>query len=87
MRKELQLTRADVQEVNLNVARLVRHMMPHEKKLKLPPNMPTLPLQDFDKFDAFEDFLKNRVNLDAVVSQIIKRIQTKSPWLIFFLTH
>ena len=64
----MELTRADVQEVNFNVARLVRHLMPHEKKLKLPPNMPTLPLKDFDQFDAFENFLKNRVNVDAVVS-------------------
>ena len=45
--------------------------MPHEKKLKYPPDMPTLPLKSFDDFDKMESFLESKVNRDAMVGLLL----------------
>ena len=82
IRREIGFLRSDLQEANLNIARLLRYVMPHEKKLRTPPNMPTLPIQSSSGFDRFEEFLKNKLNFDAVVrkkeANFAKKIPPKS---------
>lgn len=70
MKQEIKHLRGEVQEGNLNIARLLRFLMPHEKKLKLPPNMPTptLHVSCLDDLDKLNTFLEEKVNFDAVVS-------------------
>lgn len=70
IKEEVKYLRGEVQEGNLNIARLLRFLMPHEKKLKLPPNMPTptLHVSNLDDFDKINNFLEEKVNFDAVVS-------------------
>ncbi|KAK3920522.1 Autophagy-related protein 3 [Frankliniella fusca] len=70
IKTEVAELRKDVQEANLNIARLLRFLMPHEKKLKLPAGMPTLPLRKHQHFDSFEKFLNEKVNMDATVQYL-----------------
>jgi len=52
----------------MNIAKLCRILMPHEKRITRPQNMPSLPLNTLEDFDVFEKFLEQGVNQSATVS-------------------
>lgn len=52
----------------MNVARIARAVMPGEKRLSIPKDMPKLPLENSEQLDKFESFLgKSDINLAATV--------------------
>lgn len=54
----------------LNQARLFALLAPEEDLVERPPNLPPIPLKSLNSFSEFEDFLKEPVNADALVSTI-----------------
>lgn len=56
-----------------NQGKMKRALLPHEKKVTRPPNMPSLPLSTVEAFKAYEKFLADKENFSAVVSFFISR--------------
>lgn len=54
----------------MNQGRVNRALMPHEKRIEKPHNIPALPLITLKDFEQFEDWLADDRNLSAVVSSI-----------------
>lgn len=75
---DLRLERLEVQSretaakadlILMNLARLQRSLLPNEKRIVAPPNMPSLPLKNETDVNEFEKFLKaSDANLSGVVS-------------------
>ncbi|KAK3928352.1 Valine--tRNA ligase [Frankliniella fusca] len=58
---------AKLDQVLMNQGKLNRTLLPHEKKINKPANMPPLPLCSLDQFRTFESFLENNENFTAMV--------------------
>lgn len=52
----------------INQEKILRKLFPGEQALVRPKNLPQLPLQTHDAFNAFEKFLQNDTNFNAAVS-------------------
>lgn len=68
--------------VLMNIFKLCRILMPHEKKITKPQGMPSLPLKTLEDFDVFEKCLEQGVNLtSATVSNSMNTLM----WFIVSL--
>lgn len=67
-RKDVKLvsSKADLQAMNLE--RLCRYVLPGEKVVKRPENLPSLPVDEQKDLAILEKFLSDGVNLSAAVS-------------------
>ncbi|KAK3920782.1 MICOS complex subunit MIC60 [Frankliniella fusca] len=59
-------------ELSINMARVIRCLMPGEKATSLPPGMPPLPLDNLDAMDLFSNWVVKPHNKDAVVEYLSK---------------
>lgn len=74
----VQLVEAELlQEVNsktdiilIHQERILRKRFPGEQAVVWPKNLPQLPLQTHKAYNAFQKFLQNNINFNAVVSII-----------------
>lgn len=53
--------------LSMNLSRLMRFLMPQEKKLKRPENLPPVPVSTPEQLKALESFLEDNLNLAAMV--------------------
>lgn len=58
----------------MNQGRVNVALLPHEKKIVRPYNLPPLPLKSVNEMKEFNKFLENSVNLSATVSAVQKNI-------------
>ncbi|XP_011858841.1 PREDICTED: uncharacterized protein LOC105556365 isoform X2 [Vollenhovia emeryi] len=54
----------------MNINKLCRILMPHEKRITRPEGMPSLPLKTLKDFDMFEKFLEQGVNQSAMTDYL-----------------
>lgn len=52
----------------INQERILRKLFPGEQAVVRPKNLPQLPLQTHEAFNAFQKFLQNDINFNAIVS-------------------
>lgn len=57
--------------VIMNQGRLNRSLLPNEKRLQKPINLPDLPVKTEDELNVLEIFLEDENNLAAVVSKYL----------------
>jgi hypothetical protein len=62
--------RAKLDVILINQYKINRILMPEEKVLCKPSNMPALPLDTTEKITMFEKFLSNDVNFSDTVSKV-----------------
>lgn len=63
--------RAKLDMILINQSKINRILMPEEKILSKPPNMPALPLDTIEQVERFEKFLSNDVQLADTVSDVL----------------
>lgn len=70
----LQEVSSKVDIILINQERILRKLFPGEQAVIRPKNLPQLPLQTHEAFNAFQKFLQNDINFNATVSIIISYI-------------
>lgn len=63
--------RAKLDMILINQSKMNRILLPEEKIISKPPNMPALPLNTVEQVKIYEKFLSNDVNLSNTVSDIL----------------
>ncbi|KAK3917123.1 Elongation factor G 1 [Frankliniella fusca] len=64
----------------MNTGRLLRSVLPHEKRIQAPPDMPGLPLQSKQDLLLYEEFLqKASINMSAVVDYMSIYVKSNVP--------
>jgi hypothetical protein len=54
----------------INQTKLMTFLLPHEKKINRPYNLPALPLQSINDLRKFEKYLREPGNMSATVNYI-----------------
>lgn len=49
--------------------KLIAFILPHEREMVRPDNLPPLPLKSINDFQKFEEFLKKPGNMSAMVNR------------------
>lgn len=52
-----------------NQMKLIAFILPHEREMVRPDNLPPLPLKSINDFQKFEKFLKKPENMSAMVNR------------------
>lgn len=63
--------RAKLDMILINLSKMNRILLPEEKILSKPPNIPALPLDTIEQLKMFEKFLSNDVQLADTVSDVL----------------
>jgi len=63
--------RAKLDMILINQSKMNRILLPEEKIISKPPNLPALPLDTIEQVQIFEKFLSNDVHLSDTVSNIL----------------
>lgn len=70
--KKVDTMRAKLDMVLINQSKMNRILLPEEKILSKPSNMPALPLDTIEQVKRFEKFLSNDVQLADTVSNALR---------------
>lgn len=63
--------RAKLDTMLINQSKIIRGLLPEEKVLSKPANIPALPLETIEQVTIFEQFISDDINLSDTVSYIL----------------